>query len=58
MKRKGCFLIRVFMVQPSPLILIGLLLISIGKIVTFDVKIDQFKVNIKRVKLDILGNIY
>jgi len=31
------------MVLPSPQIAIGLLLISIGIVVTFDIKIDQFK---------------
>jgi len=32
-----------YMVLPSPQIAIGLLLISIGIVVTFDIKIDQFK---------------
>jgi len=31
------------MVLPSPQIAIGLLLISIGIVVTFDIKIGQFK---------------
>jgi len=31
------------MVLPSPQIAIGLLLISIGIVVTFDIKIDLFK---------------
>ena len=31
------------MVLPSPQIAIGLLLISIGMVVTFDIKIDLFK---------------
>jgi len=31
------------MVLPSPQIAIGLLLISIGIVVTFDIKIDPFK---------------
>ncbi len=31
------------MVLPSPQIVIGLLLISIGIVVTFDIKIDIFK---------------
>ena len=31
------------MVLPSPQIAIGLLLISIGVVVTFDIKIDLFK---------------
>ena len=32
-----------YMVLPSPQIAIGLLLISIGIVVTIDIKIDQFK---------------
>ncbi len=32
-----------YMVLPSPQIVIGLLLISIGIVVTFDIKIDLFK---------------
>jgi len=32
-----------YMALPSPQIAIGLLLISIGIEVTFDIKIDQFK---------------
>jgi len=32
-----------YMVIPSPQIAIGLLLISIGIVVTFDIKIDKFK---------------
>ena len=32
-----------YMVLPSPQIAIGLLLISIGIVVTFDIKIDLFK---------------
>jgi len=31
------------MILPSPQITIGLLLISIGIVVTFDIKIDQLK---------------
>jgi len=34
---------RTYMVLPSPQIAIGLLLISIGIVVTFDIKIDLFK---------------
>ena len=34
---------KTYMVLPSPQIVIGLLLISIGIIVTFDIKIDLFK---------------
>jgi len=34
---------KTYMVLPSPQIEIGLLLISIGIVVTFDIKIDQFK---------------
>ena len=34
---------KFYMVLPSPQIAIGLLLISIGIVVTFDIKIDQFK---------------
>jgi len=32
-----------YMVLPSPQIAIGILLISIGIVVTFDIKIDLFK---------------
>jgi len=35
--------IKFYMVLPSPQIAIGLLLISIGIVVTFDIKIDLFK---------------
>ena len=35
--------IKVSMVLPSPQITIGLLLISIGVVVTFDIKVDVFK---------------
>ena len=35
--------IKVSMVLPSPQITIGLLLISIGVVVTFDIKIELFK---------------
>ena len=35
--------IRFCMVLPSPQIALGLLLISIGVVVTFDIKIDMFK---------------
>ena len=34
---------RLYMVLPSPQIAIGLLLISIGVVVTFDIKIELFK---------------
>jgi len=34
---------KTFMVQPSPQITTGLMLISIGIVVTFDIKIDLFK---------------
>ena len=34
---------KTYMVLPSPQIAIGLLLISIGIVVTFNIKIDQFK---------------
>jgi len=34
---------KTYMLLPSPQIAIGLLLISIGIVVTFDIKIDQFK---------------
>ena len=34
---------KIYMELPSPQIAIGLLLISIGIVVTFDIKIDQFK---------------
>jgi len=34
---------KTYMVLPSPQITIGLLLISIGIVVTFDIKIDLFK---------------
>ena len=34
---------KTYMVLPSSQIAIGLLLISIGLVVTFDIKIDQFK---------------
>jgi len=34
---------KTYMVFPSPQIAIGLLLISIGIVVTFDIKIDLFK---------------
>jgi len=42
------------MVLPSPQIAIGLLLISIGIVVTFDIKIDSLKVNNKK-KVGYLG---
>ena len=46
------------MVLPSPQIAIGLLLISIGIVVTFDIKID-FKSNfLKKKKSWISGKIY
>ena len=35
--------IRFCMVLPSPQIALGLLLISIGVVVTFDIKIESFK---------------
>ena len=35
------------MVLPSPQIAIGLLLISIGIVVTFEIKVDLFKVKSK-----------
>jgi len=34
---------KIYMVLPSPQIAVGLLLISIGIVVTFDIKIDHFK---------------
>ena len=34
---------KFYMVLPSPQVAIGLLLISIGVVVTFDIKIDQLK---------------
>ena len=34
---------KFYMVLPSPQVAIGLLLISIGIVVTFDIKIDLFK---------------
>ena len=34
---------KLFMVLPSPQIALGLLLISIGVVVTFDIKIELFK---------------
>jgi len=34
---------KIYMVLPSPQIAVGLLLISIGIVVTFDIKIDLFK---------------
>ena len=34
---------KTYMLLPSPQIAIGLLLISIGIVVTFDIKIDLFK---------------
>jgi len=34
---------KIYMVLPSPQIAIGLMLISIGIVVTFDIKIDLFK---------------
>ena len=34
---------KTYMVLPSPQIAIGLLLIRTGIVVTFDIKIDQFK---------------
>ena len=34
---------KLYMVLPSPQIAIGLLLISIGVVVTFDIKIELFK---------------
>ena len=34
---------KFYMVLPSPQIAIGLLLISIGIVVTFDIKVDLFK---------------
>ena len=39
------------MVLPSPQIAIGLLLISIGIVVTFDIKIDHLKLKSERKKL-------
>ena len=38
------------MILPSPQITIGLLLISIGIVVTFDIKIDLFKNKEKKKK--------
>ncbi len=35
---------KTYMILPSPQIAIGLLLISIGIVVTFDLKIDFFKI--------------
>jgi len=35
---------KTYMVLPLPQIAIGLLLISIGIVVTFDIKIDLFKI--------------
>ena len=43
------------MVLPSPQIAIGLLLISIGIVVTFDIKIDLFKDKEVRDKSSISG---
>jgi len=37
------FVNKTYIVLPSPQIAIELLLISIGIVVTFDIKIDQFK---------------
>ena len=34
---------KFFMVLPSPQIAIGLLLVSIGVVITFDIKIELFK---------------
>jgi len=34
---------KTYMELPSPQVAIGLLLISVGIVVTFDIKIDQFK---------------
>ena len=34
---------KLYTILPSPQITIGLLLISTGIVVTFDIKIDQFK---------------
>ena len=34
---------KLYMILPSPQIALGLLLISIGVVVTFDIKIDFFK---------------
>ena len=34
---------KLYMILPSPQIAIGLLLISIGVVVTFDIKIELFK---------------
>ena len=34
---------KFYMILPSPQIAIGLLLISIGVVVTFDIKIELFK---------------
>ena len=36
-------LYKFYMVLPSPQIALGLLLISIGVVVTFDIKIESFK---------------
>ena len=44
------------MVLPSPQIAIGLLLISIGIVVTFDIKIDLFKSKELKKKVGYLGN--
>ena len=46
------------MLLPSPQIAIGLLLISIGIVVTFDIKIDLFKSKEQMKKSDIWENIY
>jgi len=46
------------MVLPSPQIAIGLLLISIGIVVTFDIKIDLFKNKEQKKKLYICKNNY
>jgi len=47
-----------YLVLPSPQIAIGLLLISIGIVVTFYIKIDLLKIKSKRKKLEILENYY
>ena len=46
------------MVLPSPQIAIGLLLISIGTVDTFDIKIDLFKIKEKKKKVGYLENNY
>jgi hypothetical protein len=39
------------MVLPSPQVAVGLLLISIGIVITFDIKIDLFKTKEEKKKL-------